>query len=514
MHSFIYEESIKLQLHNLNIAIIDKSKTNIELLTTTLQSLGAFNIIAFSHTQQFLNEIETQQFDVLFLDHNIEQLHNHYDMISDLIFADKLLPTTRLIYLTFKETSFDYTCEYPFHSTQMITRPFNTAQISEQLKQHVLQISEFKTAYQFISQKHYKRALLHLKDLRKRNYPNYLKKARNQLLVNLLQQLGQYNIAKKLLIPLADRHIHWACWSLFHINYELKELDKCKQFLATPLIQKVYPVRVFYWQIYLSWQTNKRHIATEQVLAFELEKMSPMMFRLGIITLHANQEVEALDNLFNRIHSIRNENIAYQNFTNYLKTKMLFLSALFEPSKEHTLNAKQSLINVQKSMQMDNPDEFSTLMISLMILEGNHGPAKEKLIQLAEKSSDDPIQVIFLAFLYHHLGEHQDAFECIYTAHQLINRQLKNCQHVLAGLMHKIVFEKIYATNKARAQAYEKIGRRLYTSAEYKNAVKIYGHALNAGIQSNEIQSRLDECVHLSGITDHYYQTQMHRVSA
>ncbi|KAF7775041.1 hypothetical protein PCIT_a1135 [Pseudoalteromonas citrea] len=502
-----------MQLNNLNIAIIDESKANIELLSNILKSLGVFNIFTFAQPEQFMNEIETQQFDVLFLDHNIEQLHNHYDMISDLIFADKLLPTTRLIYLAFENTSFDYTCEYPFHSTQMITRPFNTAQISEQLKQHVLQISEFKTAYQFISQKHYKRALLHLKDLRKRDYPNFLKKARNQLLVNLLQQLGQYSIAKKLLTPLAEKRIHWASWSLFHINYELKELDKCKQFLALPLIQKVYPVRVFYWQIYLSWQTNKRHIATEQVLAFELEKMSPMMLRLGFMTLHANQEVEALDNLLNRVHSIRNENIEYQNYINSLKARMQILSALFNPSKQHTDNAKQSLIDVQKIMQLNNPDEFSTLMIALMILEGNHLPAKAKLTQLAQKSSDDPIQVIFLAFLYHHLGEHQDAFESIYTAHQLINRQLKNCQHVLAGLMHKIVFEKIYQTDKARAHAYEKIGRRLYTSAEYQNAVKIYGHALNAGIQSNEIQSRLDECIHLSGMTDHYYQTQMHSVS-
>ncbi|MBQ4846165.1 response regulator [Pseudoalteromonas sp. MMG005] len=503
-----------MQLVNLNIAIIDENKTNVEILSKMLQSLGVFNVFTFNHPQQFVDEVETQQFDMLFLDHNIDQLHNHYDMISDLIFADKLLPTTRLIYLAPENTSFDYTCEYPFHSTQMLIRPFNTAQISEQLKLHVLQITEFKTAYHFISQKHYKRALLHLKNLRNRNYPNYLKKSRNQLLVNLLQQLGQYSIAKKLLVPLAKKHIHWASWSLFHVNYELKELDKCKQFLASPLIQKVYPVRVFYWQIYLSWQTGKRDIATEQVLAFELDKMSPMMLRLSLMTLHANNETNALENLFNRTQTIRSDNIDYQNFIACLRARTMILSALFEQTDIHISNAKQSLIGVQKTMQATQPTEFSTLMVALMTLDGNNSVAKGKLYQLAQHSSDDPIQIIFQAYLYHHLGEHQDAFECIYTAHQLINRQLKNCQHVLAGLMHKIIFEHMYHDSSSRARAYEKLGQRVYASGEYKNAVKIYGHALNAGVNSNEIKSRLEECIHLSGITDHFYQTQMDTVTA
>lgn len=503
-----------MQLVNLNIAIIDKNKTNIELLSKILQSLGIFNLFTFYHPSQFIEEIETQQFDVLFLDHNIDQLHNHYDMISELIFADKLLPTTRLIYLAPENTSFDYTCEYPFHSTQMITRPFNTAQITDQLEQHVLQITEFKTAYHFISQKHYKRALLHLKDLRKQNYPNYLKKTRNQLLVNLLQQLGQYTISRKLLVPLANKHIHWASWSLFHVNYELKKLDKCNQFLSLPLIQKVYPVRVFYWQIYLSWQTGERHIASEQVLAFDIEKMSPMMLRLAVMVLHSNQETDALDELLSRIQNIRAGNEEYQHFIACLKARVLILSALFNRTDTKISEAKKSLIDVQRIMQDSHPLEFSTLMVALMVLEGNQGAAKTKLNQLAQQSSDDPIQILLLAFLYSRLSEHQDAFECIYTAHQLINRQLKNCQHVLAGLFHKIIFEQIYNGRHERAKAYEKIGRRLCASGEYQNAVKIYGHALNAGINSNEIKSRLDECIHLSGITDHYYHTQMKTISA
>ncbi|MBQ4809942.1 hypothetical protein A7985_05655 [Pseudoalteromonas luteoviolacea] len=500
-----------MQYKDLKIAIVDHNSDNIRFLEALLNKQGISHVRSYRSGSAFERSARQNTYDIVFLDNRIDTIKNLYDLVSELV-SDGILPaTTRLVYMAQRQSAFDYACEYPFHSNQLLEVPYTLQDLVTILEEHTLQMKEFKQAYACIENKKFKNALLKLKELRKQEYPNYLKKARNQLLVNLLLKLGHYSLAKKLLLPLAERNIQWAKWSLFHVNYELRDFEACKQFLTEPQTRQDYPVRVFYWQIYIAFQANNRELATAQVLAFPVEDMSPSMFRLSLMVLHVSNELDAVDNLIKRKERVYQEDPALATLLTALSIKLKLLETLNTQSelkpkdlKERQLELKALLTHSAGNIQKYCPEEFNLMFVMMMLLEGKASEASSKLLQLSQ-SLHDPSAIVIIAYLFHLAGDKEQAKEMLFNAHRALGKQHRNSHYVLAGLMHREIFAKIYQEEATQQQAYIHFASKLFNSGEFKDTIKICSKALRSGINDKELNDLLLRSTKEAGLKEQDY---------
>nr|WP_282098879.1 response regulator [Pseudoalteromonas luteoviolacea] len=501
-----------VQYSDLKIAIVDDNSDNIRFLEALLNKQGVSHVRSYRSGSAFERSAKQNTYDIVFLDNQVDTIKNLYDLVSELVYNETLPPMTRLVYMAKRQSAFDYACEYPFHSNQLLEVPYTPQDLANILKEHTLQVKEFKLAYQFIRAKKFKNALLKLKELRNQEYPNYLKKARNQLLVNLLLKLGHYSLAKKLLLPLAERNIQWAKWSLFHVNYELKDFEACKGFLSEPQTRQDYPVRVFYWQIYIAFQTDNRDLATAQVLAFPIEDMSLSMFRLSLMVLHVCKEHDAIDNLSRRKERAYSEDPALSTLLSALSIKIRFLETLdnkkaIEPKvlKSIQTDLKTAITRHASNMQKYCSDEFNLLLIMMMLLEGKEADASAKLLQLSHSVLDDPSTATLVAYLFFLVKDMEHAREMLFNAHRALGKQHRNSHYVLAGLMHREVFAKIYQEESEQQEAYMQFASRLFDSGEYKDTIKMCSKALRSGINDQALNDLLLRSSREAGLKEQDY---------
>nr|WP_282099795.1 response regulator [Pseudoalteromonas luteoviolacea] len=502
----------RVQYTDLKIAIVDDNSDNIRFLEALLNKQGVSHVRSYRSGSAFEISAKQNTYDIVFLDNRVDTIKNLYDLVSELVYNETLPPTTRLVYMAKRQSAFDYACEYPFHSNQHLEVPYTPQDLATILEEHTLQVQEFKSAYQFIRNKQYKSALLKLKELRKQEYPNYLKKARNQLLVNLLLKLGHYSLAKKLLLPLTERNIQWAKWSLFHVNYELKDFEACKSFLSEPQTRLDYPVRVFYWQIYIAFQMNNRELATAQVLAFPIEDMSPSMFRLSLMVLHVCNERDAVDNLIKRKERTYQEDAALTALLSALTIKISLLETL---NKKSTLDAKvfkviqgdlkSALTRHASNIQKYCPDEFNLLLIMMMLMENKTAGASAKLLQLSQTLMDDPCAITVIAYLFYFVGDMERAKEMLFNAHRALGKQHRNSHYVLAGLMHREIFARIYTVESEQQDAYMQFASRLFESGEYRDTIKMCSKALRSGINNQALNDLLLRSSREAGLKEQDY---------
>ncbi|KZN31752.1 response regulator [Pseudoalteromonas luteoviolacea] len=500
-----------MQYKDLKIAIVDHNSDNIRFLEALLNKQGISHVRSYRSGSAFELSARQNTYDIVFLDNRIDTIKNLYDLVSDLVSNGTLPSTTRLVYMAQRQSAFDYACEYPFHSNQLLEVPYTMQDLVTILDEHTLQVKEFKHAYHCIENKKYKSALFKLKELRNQEYPNYLKKARNQLLVNLLLKLGHYTLAKKLLLPLTERNIQWAKWSLFHVNYELRDFEACKAFLSETQTRQDYPIRVFYWQIYIAFQTDNRELATAQVLAFPVEDMSPSMFRLSLMVLHVSDELDAVDNLIKRKERVYQEDPALATLLCALSIKLKLLETLNSQSKAkpddlkvRQLELKALLTHSASNIQKYCPEEFNMMFVMMMLVEGKANEASSKLLQLSQTSSD-PSAIIIIAYLFHLAGEMDHAKEMLFNAHRALGKQHRNSHYVLAGLMHREIFSKIYKEEATQQQAYIHFASKLFDSGEFKDTIKMCSKALKSGINDKALNDLLLRSTKEAGLKEQDY---------
>ncbi len=496
-------------LASLSIGIVDEHFERSRMLEDVLFSLDVKNTHLIRSINALKNLVPTTFFDVIFLQHSIDNYHNHYDAINRLISEKLISSSTRLIFLSSSDISFDYTCEYPFHTCRVINISYSTAMVKQELEQHYLQKTEFSTPYKFIDAEQYKAALLNLKALRKTDYPNFLKKTRNQILVNLLIELGQYAIAKKLLIPLAKKKIEWASWCLFTINYELKLFADCEQFLEQIHIQQSYPNRVLYWQIYLAFLKNNCNTLTSKILSLNLETLTPMMFRLCVYILSINNEPQLVTELIQKRRIKHISNTLHLAFIDFTEAKLIVLQMLTNNNDAQLKQAKTLLSSASKHPEISQTAEFNAFLLSCAVSSEQKSTAKSKLAVLNTSKVSDSIELIVIALLNTKFGNDDVSFELLSKAHLLITKQFKNCHHILSGIMHKRVFEHSFTKKTCKIRAYEKMGRQLFTNGNYTSALKLYSHAFIQGLSSEEINEKVNQCAQLSGINERYYQNMI-----
>jgi hypothetical protein len=492
--------------HSLTIAIIDKSVNSSRLLEDITFEAGAQDVYIFRSLDKIKPFLESTDIDVIFLQHSVDEIDNHYDEINALISTKHISFTTKIIFINSLNLNFDYTNEYPFHTCKVLSKGITSTAIKKEFDEHIHQIHEFKDAYSLIKDEHYKEAFLNLKELISDAYPVFIRRARNQLLVNLLIQLDQFSLAKNFLTPLVKKNIEWASWSLFTIQYELKEFEQCEKFLNRKDIQTKYPVRSLYWKISLAFHGQSFKNICEEIIKFDINKITPSMLRLSVFYLAYQNRIDCVTKMLARKRHFVANNTEYISFISYLYSKVMLLNMLESEHVSYLKLVKERIKTANTYVMKYAPSKMNTINIAVLACEKKHDEAQQELINLPLPDSNDPAEYVFNALLYSKFGDEKTAFEYLYISNNLIASQLKNCHRVFTSFMHKLVFEIIFNNKAKQTQAYEEIGKRLIDMNEHHNALKLYGHACRAGLDSANIKKHAQECARVCGINENYYE--------
>ncbi|MFC3033995.1 hypothetical protein ACFOEE_15895 [Pseudoalteromonas fenneropenaei] len=484
-----------LQFEQFRIAILGDFPYR-TALEGMLRGLGVFQLHIMADTQQLRLAVQTQHFEILFVAHSIHTLNNPYDVIADLIAAKQVPLSTRIVYLYETQVTFDYSCEYPFHQSACFKLPLKTAQLTDLLQQHQAFLQCFEVTLSYLELKQFRQAIHALKQIRGKNLAAHLLKARNHMIVNALTELGHYRLAERFLAPLLAKKHHWAQWAQFSIHYRLKDFAACLAFLQCEERQSQYPVRCFYWQIYLAMQQQDHHTANTLIKAYPVAHLSPMMLRLSTLVLTATRDATGVATLLSAYSKCHPDEPSLQRLRQLLEIKSVLFTLLFanpDSTYPHSLASLTTLLQTLPCYgEGDHQQQFQLLMMGLMLLKGQQQQVMAKLTLIVPHDWQDPLDLTLLRAYWAKLDQHDKALSLFAKSHHLLSTQLRNCRHVLTGVYHRLLFECVYPPEE-RITRYRQLILQALQCHHFQAALTLFKHAQTAGFVLPDIETTLLE---------------------
>ncbi len=219
------------KLFDLQVLVVESEQELLHLIKQMLLSLGIRKINSARSIDDLLENNEKLPYDVIFLDYAIDDNMNGAEIVEAMIAAGVLPNRTRLILMAEQNDRAQYAIEYPYHQVEYLARPFNKQHIDQQLKQHVMFSQLLKPILALAGLQRFHDALKILLHTQQQKLPVGLGQYLQKLKVQLLLDLGKFELVLPLLKSALAEQQGWALWALFRIRYEKGDIAGCEAFL-------------------------------------------------------------------------------------------------------------------------------------------------------------------------------------------------------------------------------------------------------------------------------------------
>ncbi len=478
------------KLFDLQVLVVESEQELLHLIKQMLLSLGIRKINSARSVDELLENNEKLPYDVIFLDYAIDDNMNGAEIVEAMIAAGVLPNRTRLILMAEQNDRAQYAIEYPYHQVEYLARPFNKQHIDHQLKQHVMFSQLLKPILALAGLQRFHDALKILLHTQQQKMPVGLGQYLQKLKVQLLLDLGKFEIVLPLLKSALAEQQGWALWALFRIRYEKGDIAGCEAFLQDGSQELVkYAERREVWQIYLALQQQDYVKASQISAMIPNVGMSMKMVRLVHLVMILAGKIDAALEFIERKRRLAVKGPLFVQLSIAQARSLLYLMTL--PEQKPQL----SLLNAQfQQLQQSIEDDAACkhFQTEVLLLKAHHlhltGHCNDANVLLAQQPQLLEPQGKSVSLLCHaavvlaSLGQMHRAFDYLFYANQCFDQMLDNSSRVFAGCLHRQTFDFIIATEQ-RATCYGEMAKRHQQLQEWRLAAKMYHSAFRLSQQ-------------------------------
>jgi CheY-like chemotaxis protein len=469
------------KLFDLQVLVIESDQDLLHLIKQMLHGLGIKKLTSKSTVDELLTCKDKHNYDVIFLDYQIEEHRTGAEIVEELIFAGILPNRTRLVLMAIENDRARYAIEYPYHQIEYLARPFNTKLLDAELKQHVMFGAWLKPILSLAGLRRYNDALKLLLHTQQQPVSEELQQLLLKLKIQLLLDLDKHEAVVPLLkAPVAEMQ-GWALWALFRIRYERGDIAACEAFLQDGSEELTkYAERREIWQIYLAIQHADYEKALQVAIKIPNVGMSMKMVRLVHLVFILAGKVEQAVEFIERKRRLAGKGALFiQLSIAQARSLLLLLTLNQDPPKKPVL-----LIQLKQLLQQIEDDKdishfaAGLLLVRTHLLNFEQGAdsALHYLQQHQQLLNTDEMSVSLLchaAAVYAGLEQHQRAFDYLFDANKVFDTMLDNSNRVFAGCLHRQAFDVIIPPEH-RAATYAAMAQRHQQQQDFKLAAKMY----------------------------------------
>lgn len=469
------------KLFELQVLVVESEQELLHLIKQMLVALGIKHVTCARSVDELLENNEKLPYDVIFLDYAIDDNMNGAEIVEEMIAAGILPNRTRLILLAEQNDRAQYAIEYPYHQVEYLARPFHKQHIDQQLKQHVMFSQLLKPILALAGLQRYQDALKILLHTQQQKMPAGLGPILQKLKVQLLMDLGKFDLVLPLLkSALAEQH-GWALWALFRIRYEKGDIAGCEAFLQDGSAELAkYTERREVWQIYLALQQQDYVKACQISAKIPNVGMSMKMVRLVHLVMILAGKIDAALEFIERKRRLAIKGKLFVQLSIAQARSLLYLMTLPETQAQQPQliqQFSQLLLSIANDAASKNfQAELLLLHAHFSHLTGDCQRANTLLTeqqQILEPSGKTVSLLCHAAVVFASIGQMHTAFDYLFAANLCFDQMLDNSNRVFAGCLHRQTFDFIIAAEQ-RATCYAEMAKRHQQRQEWRLAAKMY----------------------------------------
>jgi len=468
------------KLFELQVLVVESEQELLHLIKQMLLGLGIRKINCARSLEELFENNEKLPYDIILLDYAIDDSMNGAEIVEEMISAGILPNRTRLILMAAQNDRAQYAIEYPYHQVEYLARPFNKQHLDLQLKQHVMYGQFLKPILALAGLRRFSDALKILLHTQQQKLPPGLAQHLQKLKVQLLLDLGKFELVLPLLKTALAEQQGWALWALFRIRYERGDLAGCEAFLQDGSEELAkYAERREVWQLYLALQQQDYAKACQISAKIPNVGMSMKMVRLVHLVMVLAGKIDAALEFIERKRRLAVQGKLFIQLSVAQARSLLYLLTSADAKQQTQLNAQ--LQQLQHSIEADPASryfqaELLLLKVHQYHLSGQCQAANSLLIaqqQLLEPAGKTVSLLCHAAVVFASLGLMHTAFDYLFYANQCFDQMSDNSSRVFAGCLHRQTFDFIIASEQ-RATCYAEMAKRHQQLQEWRLAAKMY----------------------------------------